>query len=79
MRLFPAISDNGKYYDSNKRTVPEIGVSHVMRVFEAAYFGQTSEPVAPPTKPAAGSGLLDQSYAGRIICDEEKYGTNIGF
>ncbi|WP_036290615.1 GSCFA domain-containing protein [Methylosinus sp. PW1] len=71
--------NDGKYYDSNKRTVPEIGVSHVMRVFRAAYFGQTSEPVAPPPKPATESSVLDQSYAGRIICDEEKYGTNIGF
>lgn len=69
--------NGGRYYESNKRSVSEEGVAHVMRVFKATYFNSSSERAAPATP--VKSSITDRSYAGKVVCDEEKYGTNIGF
>ncbi|HVT30706.1 MAG TPA: GSCFA domain-containing protein [Lacipirellulaceae bacterium] len=70
--------NNGKYFDSNKRTINEPGISHVMRVFEKTYLISSSELDDTSGFPSVNK-ILDTSFSERVICDEEKYGTNIGF
>jgi GSCFA family len=61
--------NGGAYYDANKRTVSAVGVEHVMRVFQATYFGKgQTDPLSEHKH-----SMLEAAYAGGkdIICDED--------
>jgi GSCFA family len=70
--------NNGRYYESNKRSVTMSGVEHVMRVFTATYFN-THPTSRQRTKPRQAGEILSSPDSGSITCDEEEYGTNVGF
>lgn len=67
--------NNGKYYSRNKRSVTDEGIEHVMRIFRDTYMSDENRSEGSMEH----NDMLRESYSGQVICDEEKFGTNIGF
>jgi hypothetical protein len=64
----------GAYYEGDLRSVTEIGVDHVMRMFLRHYSGVAAADAAPapPASPAVNDLLAAELREGRgIVCDEE--------
>jgi hypothetical protein len=59
-----------RYFDDDLRTVNELGVAHVMRVFDRAFRGGGA---IPPTEELTIESFRgERDAANRIICDEER-------
>ncbi len=74
--------NNGGYYEPNKRTIAPSGVAHVMRVFRMSYLRETpTARTTPGSVPHDSGSLLDRAFPRErpVICDEEQFGTNVGF
>ncbi len=59
----------GAYFESDLRSVSEVGVQHVMRVFSRHFLGDAADAVAPAV--AAGNLGAWQTGDG-VVCDEEE-------
>lgn len=63
-------SAQGAYFEDDMRSISEIGVQHVMRVFRRHFTGDAAAaptmPVVQPSTPTAAGNA-----PGRVICDEE--------
>ena len=84
MKIISGHYNGGRYYESNKRTIAAFGVEHVMRVFRMTYLdnGQPAKPTPVPVDaPKASRSMLDGAFPEEqpVICDEEQFGTNVGF
>lgn len=59
----------GAYFESDLRSVSEVGVQHVMRVFSRHFLGEATAAVAPT---AAASDLGAWQTNDDVVCDEEE-------
>jgi hypothetical protein len=75
--------NQGRYFESNKRTIAMSGVEHVMRVFRMTYLHEARPPKSgiPTEPPRKGLSMLESAFPQDqpVTCDEERFGTNIGF
>jgi GSCFA family len=69
--------NQGHYYATNKRSVTQDGVDHVMAVFRRSYLSSIRNCHESENLYRSGEPFVFTERP--VMCDEEEYGTNIGF